>query len=302
MGLFGHRQAERVIYLDEDVYVVICEGTGEGTPRRAWAPEGSYGPIPAGGAIGPIREVLDWLGPELWRAKRRGDEACLTEPLANYDPATALLWGADCVEHFARRAQAVDGNVVETLALARAYALKRDYQTEAAQRLAAEAETILERLRRGGLASLGLGVASRAGELEVGAGGLLNPSETRYEAAELATADLRSMQVALMHATRELCSADPMRAAREAARWCRRASARRALAQEAGDRSNRANESSFLNLWLNPFASGTLARSLPGQIKAFQDGDEPEAQWQAARLNDYLQRTGDEPLASPAPW
>ncbi len=105
-----------------------------------------------------------------------------------------------------------------------------------------------------------------------------------------------------MHATRELCRADPLTAAREAARWSRRASARRALAQEAGDRANRANESSFLNLWLNPFASGTLARSLPGQVKAIQDGDEPEAEWQASRLADYLQRSGDEPLSSPAPW
>ncbi len=302
MGLLGHHQAERVIYLDEDVYVVIGDAMGEGTPREAWPAEGIYGAIPTGAAVGRLREILDWIGPELWRAKRRGAEVCLTGQVANYDAATALLWAADCVEHFARRAEAVDGGVVETLALARAYATTREYHTETAQRLATEAETILQRLRKGGLTSLGLAVASRAGELEVGAGGLLNPSETQYEAGELATADLRSMQVALMHATHELCGADPLTAAREAARWCRRASARRAFAQEAGDRSNRANEASFLNLWLNPLASGTLARSLPGQVKAIQDGDEPEAEWQAARLGEYLKRTGDEPLPSPAPW
>ncbi len=165
MGLFGHHDGERVIYLDEDVYVFIGDGTGEGTPREAWPAAGTYGPIPKGGAIGRIRDVLDWVGPEIWRAKRRGEEACLTERVATYDAATALLWGADCVEHFARRAEAVDGNVVETLALARAYAVKREYQSETAQRLATEAESILARLRKGGLASLGLGVASRAGEL-----------------------------------------------------------------------------------------------------------------------------------------
>jgi hypothetical protein len=103
------------------------------------------------------------------------------------------------------------------------------------------------------------------------------------------------MQVAL-HATKELCAADPLVAGREAARWCRRASARNALAQEAGDRANSANEASWWNLLLNPFASGTLARSLPGQVKAIQDGDIAEAEWQAGRLHEYLVRTDDEPL------
>ena len=73
--------------------------------------------------------------------------------------------------------------------------------------------------------SLGKGLISRAGELELGVG-LLGPSETRYEAGQFATADLRAMRVALMHATKELCGADPLSAGREAASWCRRASAR----------------------------------------------------------------------------
>jgi hypothetical protein len=299
MGLFGHRQPERVIFLDEEVYVVT--GGEDVAARSAWPPDGTFAPIPAMAPVGRIREVLDWIGPELWAAKRRGEEACLIRRIETYDSATALLWAADCVEHFARRAEAVDGNVAETLALARSYAQTRKYQSEDAQRLSAEATAILERLRTGGLAAFGRGVASRAAELELGVG-LLNPAETRYEAGEFATADLRAMQVALMHATRELCRADPLAAAREAAKWSRRASARRALAQEAGDRSNAANDASFFNLLLNPFASGTLARSLPGQVKAIQDGDEPEAEWQAARLTEYLQRTDDLPLPSPAPW
>lgn len=91
-------------------------------------------------------------------------------------------------------------------------------------------------------------------------------------------------------------------AARDAAKWCRRAAARHAVAQEAGARANNANESSWLNLPLNPFASGTLARSLPGQVKAIQDGAQPEAAWQAGRLAQYLERTDDLPLLSPSPW
>ncbi len=298
---FGHGQPERVIYLDEDVYAVVDNSTGEGAPRSEWPADGVYSPIPARAAVGRIVELLGWIGPELWRASRRGHEVCLIEPVANYTPATILLWSADCVEHFARRAEAVDGNVVETLALARAYANTHDFNAKDAKRLADEAEAILGRLRTGGLAAFGRGVVSRAAELDFG-GGWLGPAETRYEAGEFATADLRAMQVALMHATRELCRADPLAAGRGAAKWCRRAAARRAVAQEAGDRANDANDAGFFNLLLNPFASGTLARSLPGQVRALQDGDDPEADWQAARLAEYLKRTDDQPLPSPAPW
>jgi hypothetical protein len=299
---FWRRQPERVIFLDEDAFAVVGNGQADVPPRSSWPADGVYGPIPAGGAIGRVREVLDHIGPELWQAKRRGGEARLIRQLPTYDTATALLWGADCVEHFARRAQAVDGNVVETIALARSYATRREYDSRAAQRLASESETIMQRLRKDGVSSFGLGVVSRAAELQVDVLGLLNPSETEYEADEFSLASLRAMQVALMHATRELCRADPLAAAREAARWCRRASARRALAQESGDRANKAHDSSFLNLWLNPFASGTLSRSLLGQSRAIQDGDEPEAEWQAARLTEYLQRTDNTPLPPPEPW
>jgi hypothetical protein len=302
MGLsLGHHHDEQVIFLEEDVYVVIGDGGREDTVRSAWPPNGAYGPIPREAVIGRLRDVLDSLGPELWQAKRKGNEACLVRQLETYDPATALLWAADCVEHFSRRVQGVDGNVVETLALARRYARDRQFEPEPAHRLASEAEKMLERLREGGLVSFGKGLISRVAELDLGVG-LLNPAETRYEAGQYATADLRAMQVALMHATKELCGADPLVAAREAAKWCRRAAARHAVAQEAGDRANSANESSWLNLLLNPFASGTLARSLPGQVKAIQDGDEPEADWQAARLGEYLERTDDAPLPSPSPW
>jgi hypothetical protein len=301
MGLsLGHRHDEQVIFLEEDVYVVIG-GSGRGTLRSAWAPDDAYGPIPHEAVIGRLREVLDRIGDELWQAKRKGNEARLIKQLETYDLATVLLWAADCVEHLARRVQAVDGNVVETLALARRYAREREFQPEPAQRLASEAEEILERLRKGGLVSFGKGLISRAVELNVGVG-LLNPAETRYEAGQYATADLRAMQVALMHATKELCGADPLVAAREAAKWCRRTAARHAVAQEADYRANSANESSWLNLLLNPFASGTLARSLPRQVQAIQDGDEPEAAWQAGRLGEYLERTDDDPLPSPAPW
>jgi hypothetical protein len=79
----------------------------------------------------------------------------MVEPLQSYDVATALLWGADCVEHLAHRVNGVK---------------------------------------------------------------LLGPSETRYEAGQFATADLRAMQVALMRATKALCGADPLTAGREAAR------------------------------------------------------------------------------------
>jgi hypothetical protein len=302
MGLsLGHPHGERVIFLEEDVYVVIGD-TGRGqTTRSAWPPDGAYGPIPSKAVIGRLRELLDSIGPELWQAKRKGNEAQLIRQFETCGLTTALLWATDCVEHFARRVWAVDGNVVETLALARRYALEREFQPGPAQRLAAEAERVLERLRKGGLVSFGKGLISRAAELEVGVG-LLNPAETRYEAGQYATADIRAMQVALMHATKELCRADPLAAARDAAKWCRRAAARHAVAQEAGERANSANESSWLNLLLNPFASGTLARGLPGQVKAIQDGDEPEAAWQAARLGEYLERTDDRPLAAPSPW
>jgi hypothetical protein len=191
----------------------------------------------------------------------------------------------------------VDGNVVETLALARRYAREREFQTESARRLATEAREALERLRTGGIVSAGKGLISRVAEAEIGSG-LLGPSETRYEAGQFATADLRAMQVALMHATEALCGADPLTAGREAAKWSRRASARNALAQEAGSRATAANESSWFNLLLNPLAAGTLARSLPGQVKAIKNGDLPEAEWQVDRLEEYLERTDDELLPS----
>jgi hypothetical protein len=34
----------------------------------------------------------------------------------------------------------------------------------------------------------------------------------------------------------------------------------------------------------------------PGQVKAIKNGDVPEAEWQAARLEEYLQRSDHEPL------
>jgi hypothetical protein len=297
----GRHQPEKVIFLEEDVYVVMGDSERQATLPHAWPAVGSYGPIPHDGVIGPLGALLDSLGPELWAAKRQGDKARLTERIARYDLPTALLWAADCVEHFARRAQAVDGNVAETLVLARQYAREREFNSVQAQKLAAEAETALEHLRKGGLVAFGKGLVSRAAELEFGSG-LLNPSETRYEAGQFATADLRSMQVALMHATKELCRVDPLAAAREAAKWCRRAASRRALTQEADARATNANEASWLNLLLNPFARGTLARSLPGQVKAIQDGGDPEAEWQAQRLHEYLARTDDDPLFPPLPW
>jgi hypothetical protein len=290
------RRHEQVIYLDEDVYVVIGDGVRAATERSAWPATGVYGPIPRDGVIGMPDDVLGELGPELWRAKRRGREACMVEALQSYDVATVLLWGADCVEHLAHRVNGVDGNVVETLALARSYALEREFQSGSAQRLAAEAQNALERLRKGGIVSFGKGVISRVGDSEIPFGGLLGPSETRYEAGQFATADLRAMQVALMHATKALCGADPLTAGREAASWSRRASARNELARVGASRAIDANASSWLNLFLNPLASGTLVRSLPGQVKAIKNGDVPEAEWQAARLEEYLQRTDHQPL------
>jgi hypothetical protein len=298
----GHRHHEQVIYLDEDVYVVIGDHARPATMLSAWPATGTYGAEPPDGVIGALGELLGRIGPELWRAKRRGGEACLTGKLEDYGPAVVLRWGADCVEHLARRVRGVDGNVVETLALARRYAERREFESQAAGRLATEAQQALERLRNRGLASLGLGVVSRAVELCIDFWGLLGPSETRYEASEYSTAELRAMQVALMHASKELCRADPLLAGREAAMWCRRASARNALAHEGADRSSSAEQSSWFNLWVNPFASGTLARSLPGESKAILDGDGPETEWQAARLHEYLQCAHDDSLAPPTPW
>jgi hypothetical protein len=291
----GRSGKEQTIFLDEDVYVVIGDASRPETQRAVWPATGTYGPLPRDGVIGPLGNVLGALGPELWQAKRRGGEVCLTAPLAPFDLSTVLLWGADCVEHLARRVRGVDGNVVETLAIARSYAREREFQPEAAHRLATEAEQTLERLRKGGGASLGKAIVSRAAELGLGVP-FLGPEETRYEAGQYATAELRAMQVALMHATKELCGADPLLAGREAARWCRRASARQALAQEGASRANQANDSSWFNLLLNPFASGTLARALPGQVKAIQDGDDPEREWQADRLRQYLVRTDELPV------
>jgi hypothetical protein len=293
---FGHHNGEQVIYLDEDVYVVIGDADRAGTSRSAWPVSGTYGPVSRDGVIGALGEVLGALGPELWTAKRRGEEVCMGAPLEAFDQSIALLWGADCVEHLAHRVSGIDGNVVETLALARRYAHTRQFEPQEAHRLATEAQNVLERLRKGGLVAFGKGLASRAGEMQIGLLGLFGPSETRYEAGQFATADLRAMQVALMHATKELCGADPLVAGREAAQWARRASARNAVAQEAGSRATAANAANWFNLYLNPFASGTLVRSLPGQVKAIQDGDIPEAEWQTGRLREYLKRTdGDLP-------
>jgi hypothetical protein len=292
----GRSKPEQVIYLDEDVYVALGDPASPSSRPTAWPPCGSYGPVPEHGVVGHLTEVLGGLAPELWSAKRRGAEVCLTAQLTTYDPATVLRWGADCVEHLARRVNGVDGNVVESLGLARAYARDRAFDSVNSRRLADEAQSILERLRKEGTASFGRAIVSRALELESGVG-LLGPSETRYEANEHAIADLRAMQVALMHATKALCGADPLVSGREAARWSRRASARNALAQEAGDRANGANEASWFNLLLNPFAQGTLARSLPGQVKAIQDGDIPETEWQAARLREHLDETPGDPPA-----
>jgi hypothetical protein len=304
MGLsLRYHPSERTIFLEEDVYVVIGDEARQGTRRDAWPAAGSYAPVPGDSALGALGDVLGALGPELWRGKRKGPEACLVGQVETYDVSTVLEWGADCVEHLARRVRGVDGNVVETLALARRYAREHEFQAQDAERLAAEAERMLVRQRKWGLASFARALVSRAGQLQLGGvGSLLGPSETRYEAGEYASADLRALQVALMHASRELCHADPLAAGREAARWSRRASARDALAKEAGDRANAANDAGWLNLLVNPFASGTLARSLPGQVKAIEDGDAPETEWQAARLHAYLEHTGDTPLPSPAPW
>jgi hypothetical protein len=292
----GRHEEERVVYLDEDVYVVIGDPGRAGTERTAWPQGDDYAPIPEGAAIGTLQELLGALGPELWRAKRRGPEARLTGRVDGFGAAAVLLWGADCVEHLARRVNGVDGNVVESIALARRYAHTREFDQADAHRLAAESAQAVRRLRRNGLWAAARGIFSRGGELNIPFGGLLNPSETRYEAEQLATADLRALQVALMHATGALCGAEPLAAGRDAASWCRRASARNALAQEAGDRVNAANEASFLNLLVNPFAQGTLARSLPGQVKAIQDGDVPEAEWQAARLSEHMSPDGANPL------
>ncbi len=106
------------------------------------------------------------------------------------------------------------------------------------------------------------------------------------------------MQVALLHAAHSLCGADPLLSARDAARWCRKAAGRNELAKQGRYRVQQANQSSWMNLRFNPFAAGTLARSIPGQAKALKHGDEPETLWQAQRLHQYLepevsrQRTG----------
>jgi hypothetical protein len=74
----GHHHRESVIFLKEDVFVVMGDtGRGETPPRSAWPPDGAYGPIPSRAVIGRLREVLDSIGPELWQAKRRGSEARL---------------------------------------------------------------------------------------------------------------------------------------------------------------------------------------------------------------------------------
>jgi hypothetical protein len=299
---FHHGEGDHVIYLDEDVYAVIAAWGTTGTTTSAWPAPGTYGPIPHGGAVGPLELLLDFIGPELWQCKRRGDQVCLEQQLPAYDLSTVLLWGADCVEHIARVVNGVDGNVVDTLTLARAYGRSREFDPQRANVLAGEAEKAMEHLRNGGLAAAARGVFSRAGELQFSLFGLLNSAETEYESREFSIADRRAMQVALMHATHELCGADPLLAGREAAKWCRRARARNAVAQEASNRADRAGEASFFNLWLNPVADGTLARSLPTQVKAIQDGDEPEASWQADRLQMYLARSGDETLPAVEPF
>jgi hypothetical protein len=294
---FKRARGESEIFLDEDVYVVIGDSGGSSTVSSAWPAAGTYGPVPKDGVIGRLEEVVDSIGPELWKAKRRGQTVCLVEQCERYGPATALLWAADCVEHFAKRVYGVEGNVVEALALARRYASEHVYQAEEARALTAEIEKLLKRLRGGGLTAFGKAIAASALEVEVSTvtdSRVLHPTEVRYEADALATADQRAMQVALLHATEALCGADPLLSAREAARWCRKAAGRNELAKQARFRAGRARESSWLNLEWNPFASGTLGRSLPGQVKALKDGGDPERTWQAEQLLKYLEPSPEE--------
>jgi hypothetical protein len=105
------------------------------------------------------------------------------------------------------------------------------------------------------------------------AAAVLGPSETRYEAEQFAVADVRAMQVVLMHATKELCGADALTAGREAAGWSRRASARIVLAQEAGHRTSLANESSWFNEWHAARLGAYLERRRPtAEVRAVRPG------------------------------
>jgi hypothetical protein len=295
---FKRTRGASEIFLDEDVYVVMGDSGESSTEASAWPTAGTYGPVPKGGIIGRLEEVVDSIGPELWKAKRQGHTVCLVEQCERYGPATALLWAADCVEHFAKRVYGVDGNVVEALAIARRYATEHVYHAEEAHALIAEIENLLKRLRGGGLTAFGRAMAASALEGEISTvtdSRIMHPTEVGYEADALATAEQRAMQVALLHATKALCGADPLRSAREAARWCRKAAGRNELAKRGSFRARRAKESSWLNLDWNPFASGTLARSLPGQVKALKDGADPERVWQAEQLAKYLEPDAHEP-------
>lgn len=286
---FKRRGGVTEIFLEEDVYVVLGDSGQSSTTPSAWPAAGSYGPVPKNGIAGRPEEVLGSIGPELWKAKRKGRTVCLVGRCEHYGPATALLWAADCVEHFAKRVQGVDGNVVEALVLARRYASDRIYNPEQAHALIAEIDKLLKRLRRGGLADVASTFVAPGldGDLRM-RGSLLDHAELAYDASAMAEADLRAMQVALLHAARALCGADPLVSAREAAHWCREAAGRNELAKQAGYRAREASESSWLSFRWNPFAPGALSGSLPAQVKALKDGSEPETAWQAAQLLTYL--------------
>ena len=248
---FTRDRGANEISLDEDVYVVIGDSGQSSTAISAWPAVGTYGPVPKGGIVGRPEAVLDSIGPELWKAKRQGKKVCLRERCEHYGPASALLWAADCVEHLAKRIYGVEGNVVEALALARRYATEHVYHSEQTHPLMAEIDTLSKRLHHSGLEAVVGEVIGGAFEGAVTTSGekqMLRHADAEHHAEVRATVDLRSMQVALLNATKELCGADPLLSAREAARYCRKA------------------------------AKG----------KDMPDGGEPEAKWQAQQLLKYL--------------
>jgi hypothetical protein len=90
----------------------------------------------------------------------------------------------------------------------------------------AEIDKLSKRLHRSGLEKVADEVIAGGLEGQVttfAVREMLRPAQAQYHAEVRATVDLRSMQVTLLNATKELCGADPLLSAREAARYCRKA-------------------------------------------------------------------------------
>ena len=268
-------------------YALVGNGTSPLPSLDAWPIPGTFGAIPNGGAVVTQSELLDRISPELWPAQRDGHKVCLQGPPHRVEEVALLTWAADCVDHALSQVGDTDnGNVAACVQFARNRAQTRSYDKDTAIRLASETELLHRQLSRstkkkGGKAVL----AALFGFLGPR---FLRPSVERYDSRRMANADADSAMANLLASAVALCQDDVFAAAAEVSDSSRKAAARKALAAVAHTNANEAEESSWLNLNMNPLARERLVRSAPGQLGALKDAGEAERTWQLERLTDCL--------------